>query len=116
MTKEILKDEILKAEELGQIAGGNCYETADDSRFLNSLNGSTDRYGEFRIKAQSHDAEIMGAWAALGVTAIIHSGNIFSDGDGNRYYINGQQVTIEQARQHAMDVTGHYMTESDWKW
>ena len=25
-----------------------CYETADDTRFLNSLNGSVDRLGQFR--------------------------------------------------------------------
>lgn len=36
-----LKNETkLSDEELSKVAGGMCYETADDTRFLNSLNGS----------------------------------------------------------------------------
>ena len=42
-------DEVMSDDELDGVAGGNCYETADDSRFLNSLNSSTDRYGAPRI-------------------------------------------------------------------
>ena len=38
----------MSEEELDQVAGGTASEIADDSRFLNSLNGSTDRYGSFR--------------------------------------------------------------------
>ena len=73
MTNEILKDELLNDEELESIAGGNAEETANDSRFLNSLNGLTDRYGELKIRTGNHDAEITLAWAKLGVQA--DSGN-----------------------------------------
>jgi len=34
----------LSDEKLEQVAGGNAEQTSNDSRFLNSLNGSPDRY------------------------------------------------------------------------
>jgi len=37
-------------------------------------------------------------------------------GKHNRYYLNGRQITQEEARQYAMKKTGHFMTEKDWKW
>jgi len=108
--------EQLSDEQLERVAGGTTSEMADDSRFLNSLNGSCDRYGEWRIRNQSHGEEITKAWATVGVKAELHSGYIFGEGEPNKYFINGRQVTQEEARQHAMKVTGHYMTEKDWKW
>ncbi len=112
-------DEIMSEEELDNVAGGNCYETADDTRFLNSLNGSTDRYGAPRIyflTGEDTRESIQGAWAKVGISAKIKNHYIPSNGTSNEYYLNGQQITQEEARQHAMNVTGHYMTESDWKW
>ena len=108
--------ELMSDEELEKVSGGTTTEMADDSRFLNSLNGSCDRYGEWRIGTQYHGEEITKAWATVGVKAELHSGFIFSKGEPNKYFIGSQQVTQEQARQHAMKVTGHYMTEEDWKW
>ena len=108
--------ELMSDDELDAVAGGTTTEMADDSRFLNSLNGSCDRYGEWRIRNQEHCEEITKAWATVGVKAELHSGYIIGEGAPNKYSINGQQVTQEQARQHAMKVTGHYMTEKDWKW
>ena len=108
--------ELMSDDELDAVAGGTTTEMANDSRFLNSLNGSCDRYGEWRIGNESHGEEITKAWATVGVKAELHSGYIIGEGAPNKYFINGQQVTQEQARQHAMKVTGHYMTEKDWKW
>ena len=107
-------DEVMSDDELDGVAGGNCYETADDTRFLNSLNGSTDRHGATRIyfTGKATRESIQGAWAKVGIDAKIHR-NIRT---GNEYYLNGQQITQEEARQHAMNVTGHHMNESDWKW
>ena len=34
----------------------------------------------------------------------------------NTYKLNGREITQEEARWHAMDVTKHYMVELDWKW
>ena len=107
-----LANAAMSDEELDQVAGGTASEIADDSRFLNSLNGSTDRYGSFRTFWGAGHEEIKNAWASLGIETDLDS----STGGDNKYYLNGQEITQEQARQHAMKVTGHYMTESDWKW
>lgn len=111
-----LEIEKMSDEELNGVAGGNTKETANDSRFLNSLNGSTDRYGETKIRTGNHDAEISLAWAKLGVQAVIQSGHLFSGGSKNLYYINGKEVTQASARFHAMEVANHYIGWDDWKY
>ncbi len=105
-------DEMLTDEELDNVAGGTCYETADDSRFLNSLNGSTDRYGATKIWFGDYSEEIQRAWEKVGVTANVKG----TTSRYNKYRIGNRIVSQEEARQHAMNVTGHHMSESDWKW
>ena len=108
-------DEVMSDEELDNVAGGTCYEMADDSRFLNSLNGSCDRYGSTKIWFNNDKIkEIEKAWATVGITAELN--NSITDEYTNKYYLNGKQISQDQARQHAMNVTGHHMTESEWKW
>jgi len=106
--------ETMSDEELSMVAGGTKAEMADDSRFLNSLNGSCDRYGEYKVGepfgGDFRCAEIREAWRTVGIETR------FSDNNMNRYLLNGRYITQEQARQHAMKVTGHYITEKDWKW
>ena len=46
--KSKLAKAAMNDEELDNVAGGTAGQMADDSRFLNSLNGLTDRYGAFR--------------------------------------------------------------------
>ncbi|MBR4153401.1 MAG: hypothetical protein IKT98_10640 [Selenomonadaceae bacterium] len=105
--------EKLTDEELDGVAGGNCYQMADDSRFLNSLNGSCDRYGATKIFLEIVNyKEIRKAWSQVGIEAHIKT---YTTGE-NKYYLNGQEITQEEARQHAMKVTGHYMSESEWNW
>ena len=108
--------ETMSDEELSMVAGGTKYETADDSRFLNSLNGSCDRYGALRcIKFDGEIDEIhksiINAWKTVGIEL-----RSLNDDYPNEYYLDGKQITQEEARQHAMKVTGHYITEKDWKW
>ena len=103
----------ISIEELDEVTGGTSYEVADDSRFLNSLNGSTDRYGAAKCCYNSPiRAEIRNAWKKLGIRNTT-SNTVWKD---NKYFLNGKQITQEQARQHAMEITGHYMTEEEWKW
>ena len=114
---KILEDAAMSDEELDNVAGGTSYEMADDSRFLNSLNGSCDRYGATRIIfngmfSDSIKTEVENAWAKVGIKARFD----YDYGTSNVYSLNGRKITQEQARQHAMEVTGHHMTESDWKW
>ena len=108
--------EQMSDEELERVAGGNCYETADDSRFLNSLANLCDRYGATTIAFFDYDDEIAAAWAKVGVKAYLSDNILKNSASANIYYINGTRVTQEQARQHAMKVTGHYMTRKDWDW
>ncbi len=106
--------ETMSDDELSMVAGGTKYETANDSRFLNSLNGSCDRYGAYRVSAEASvcHPEIKKAWKTVGIDAHFDNDTRVY----NKYYLNGQQITQEQARQHAMKVTGHHMTEKDWNW
>ncbi|MBE8952133.1 MAG: hypothetical protein SR1Q7_03180 [Quinella sp. 1Q7] len=103
--------EAMSDEELSMVAGGTKYEMANDSRFLNSLNGSCDRYGEWRVLFEENLEEIKEAWKTVGIVA-----HLWDGANKNEYYLDGKQITQEEARQHAMKVTGHYMTEKDWKW
>jgi len=107
--------EAMSDDELSMVAGGSKTETANDSRFLNSLNGSCDRYGEYKIGEPAdwgyRRSEIRDAWKTVGIDF-----RPLYDNQPNEYYLDGQQITQEAARQHAMKVTGHYMTEKDWKW
>ncbi len=112
--------ETMSDDELSMVAGGKASETANDSRFLNSLNGSCDRYGESRIHAahvfrplvpSTILKEIEHAWQTVGITA-----HCYADSSKNTYNLNGNLITQQQAREHAMKVTGHYMTEKDWNW
>ena len=102
----------LSEAALDLVSGGNCYEMADDSRFLNSLNGSTGRYGIVKCYlCPSILGELEDAWKKLGVS-------VTEDNDGHRnlYYIGRKKVFQVEAMQYAMDVTGHHMTRKDWDW
>ena len=109
--------EQMSDEELSMVAGGTKEETANDSRFLNSLNGSCDRHGEYMVGepffGPSIRIGITNAWKTVGIDAILHNNSRVHP---NEYYLDGNKITQEEARQHAMKVTGHYMTEKDWKW
>ncbi len=115
----MLEKNKLTVEEMDRVSGGSSGETADDSRFLNVLlqgrNGQCDRYGAPRIRLEDHDHEIREAWAAVGVEASINSGNLLLSGSNNTYKINGVKVSRTQAMQHAMNVVGRQLNDSDWK-
>ncbi len=104
--------ETMSDDELSMVAGGKAGETANDSRFLNSLNGSCDRYGETKVVFNEEGCvkKIQDAWKTVGIEATL------SCGVYNKYSLNGKSITQEEARQHAMKVTGHYITEKDWNW
>lgn len=116
--KDKFADELMSDDELDKVAGGDCSQTADDSRFLNSLNGSTDRYGATRLLFTGGDAddriceEIEAGWAKVGIKAMINT----SAGSINLYSLNGTYISQEEARQHAMNVTGHHMERKEWDW
>ena len=113
--KDKFADEVISDEELDNVAGGRFTQTADDSRFLNSLNGSTDRYRATRLFFDHDDdkkREIERGWATVGIRAEV----VYGLGFSNKYYLNGQEITQEDARMHAMRITGKYMNRADWDW
>ena len=113
MKTVIFKETPLTAEQLDNVSGGTCIETANDTRFLNSLNGSTDRFGAVKcfLSGRPIIKMVEDAWRKVGIIADVYTG-----GNDNTYKYNGKQISQEQARQIAMDVTGHHMTTKDWKW
>ena len=119
MKDDKFADEMLTDDELDNVAGGEALEMVNDSRFLNSLNGSCDRYGDFKISfsAGAYNEEIEKAWASVGVKAKVSSG-LGGFGKVNTYQRmdNGQSLTQAEARQYAMNFVGKQMKESDWKW
>ena len=119
MKDDKFADEMLDDEELDMVAGGNDAEMANDSRFLNSLNGSCDRYGSDRIawSAGAYNEEIRKAWATVGIEADVSFG-MGGFGYSNKYkrMDNGQSLTQAEARQYAMNRVGRQLKESDWNW
>jgi len=118
ITMTNLENAKLNNEELEQVAGGSAYDLADDSRFLNSLNGSTDRYGAWKMhNSKDRLLIIENAWAKLGIGIICPGDPTDYDTKIQYVLIDGGKITPitqEQARQHAMEVTGHHMTYKEW--
>ena len=94
MSNEILKDEILKDEQLEGIAGGTSREIQKDTDFLQAI-------GLLRQNETDKDA-LRRAWAQEGITVIMHGGNNLS----NEYYRGGEQITRDKAMRIAMKKTG----------
>ena len=91
MAKEILKDEILKDEELDQVAGGNVSNTASDSQFLRDVGVDPTLKGWGNYDTNKRFDEISGyvkeAWKKAGID---FSGD--KDGD-NVYKLNGEEIS-----------------------
>ncbi len=96
-------------EEMEPVSGGKAYETANDSRFLNTLGNFCDRYGSGKAYwFGSVGEEVTAAWSKVGVKFVK------DDYKMNKYYIDGRQVTQSQAMEHAMRVTGRRISPEDW--
>ena len=95
MTTEILKDEILKDEQLDAVAGGTSREIHKDTDFLQAI-------GLLRQNETDKDAPLRRAWAQEGITVVMHGGNNLA----NEYYKNGKQITREVALETLMKKTG----------
>ena len=94
MAKEILKDEVLKDEQLEGVAGGTDREIGKDADFLKAI-------GLMRPE-QNDQATIKRAFAKSGISVIFHDG----DDLANEYYLNGVQTTREIALKFTMQKNG----------
>ena len=94
MAKEILKDEVLKDEQLEGIASGTSREIQKDTDFMQAI-------GLLRQNETDKD-DLRRAWAQEGITVIMHGGNNLS----NEYYRGGEQISRGTALQEVMTITG----------
>lgn len=95
--------EKLSDEELEQVAGGTWHQTGDDSHFLHTLNPDFLEVNEVALAftpGTSLEEGIKREWAKYGVTLEYHGGAIYD----NKYYINGNEVSRDDAYAHARSV------------
>ena len=112
-----MEDKKLTMEEMEQVAGGTIHESSDDSKFLNVLlhgrPGRCDRYGTWR--AGCNYTEIANAWASVGIKAVLNDHSLYKV-ISNEYYLNGKQISREEAWAHAEQVVGKHLEKKDWNW
>ena len=98
--KDKIADEILSDEELDQVVGGTYLQTAQDSEFLNNY-GLCGKYTRNDIAfddGTSQEEDVKAGWAKAGVTMEYH--NDYGLTIKNKYYINGNKVSREEAYAH----------------
>ena len=105
MAKEILKDEILKDEELDQVAGGTFAESYSDAQQFEKLGVKifkNDLVGVPLLDPEGF-VNLRAAFEKYGVT-IKDDGSIWGDLTGkskaNQYFIGDKEVSREDAWKH----------------
>ena len=105
MTTEILKDEILKDEELEQIAGGNRDELALDTQLFNAMGGRSKAYDLEDITNKNVNgisAKINSLYSKLGIQVS------YNDFGASSYSIDGQPTTRNHAIEVALNRAGYH--------
>ena len=98
--------EMLTDEELENVAGGTNVESADDSKFLNSLLAGT-RYHQckcYSAKDLADDIEtrldVLLSWESVGIEVKL------GDSSKNLYLLNGKEISRDAALAHAKKTVG----------
>ena len=105
MSKEILKDEILKDEQLDQVAGGTFAESYSDANAFEKLGVKIFETKLAGVPILDHEGfvNLRNAFDKYGVK-IIDDGSIWGDLTGkskaNQYFIDGKEVSREDAWKH----------------
>jgi len=105
MTNEILKEEILKEEELEQIAGGNRDELALDTQLFNIMGGRIKPYDLDDITNKNVNgiaARITSLYGKLGIQMK------YNDFGANSYFLNGKPIPRNQAVVEALNRAGYH--------
>ena len=99
--------EEMSDEELEQVAGGTYKETAGDTRFLNDLAGLCDRFGATKALFYPGivEDEACKGWSKIGITV---SAGVFGS---NVYYLNGEQISRQDAFKYACDKFGRNLKD-----
>ena len=120
--KELFAEQELSTEQLEEVAGGNRFETSDDSCFLNVLlrgrPGQCDRYGETRCgsayEGESIKREVAAAWATVGIKFTVGKKYPYTP-----HYIDergGRSIDRSTAYELAQQRVGKTLKKSDWYW
>ena len=98
MTNEILKDEILKDEQLEQVAGGTYLESADDAKRFNDLGIKIYDNDIVGVPVLMHDefVKLRETFNNYGVTIKDNGGLV----NANKYFIGSEEVSREDAWKH----------------
>ena len=105
MTNAILKNEILKDEELEQIAGGNRDELALDTQLFNTMGGRIKAYDLDDItntNVNGISAKITSLYSKLGIEVK------YNDYGASNYYINGNWISRNEAVKEALNRAGYH--------
>ncbi len=107
--------EQLSDEELENVVGGSCYESADDSKFLNVLlQGAKyhqcDRYGSTKMFFGIGISDVFKAWRSLGIEFASYPLR------ANQYFKDGKEISQKEAWAHAENLVGKHLTEKQWNW
>ena len=98
MANEILKDEILKDDELDRVAGGTYLESADDAKRFKELGVNIYNNDIAGVPVLMHDefVKLRATFEKYGVSIKDHGGLI----NENQYFINGKSVSRDEAWKH----------------
>ena len=93
MAKEILKDEILSAEQLDAVAGGNIGQTAEDSKILYEYGRIDDWHGNITtiFNWSDYSAKVREGWKKFGIRCETNAGG------NNHYYYGFTQISRNKA-------------------
>ena len=103
--EKILKDEILKDEELDRVAGGTFAESYSDAQAFEKLGVKIFENDLAGVPLLDHEGfvNLRNAFEKYGVT-LKDDGSIWGDLTGsskaNQYFINGKKVTQDEAWKH----------------
>ena len=105
MAKEILKDEILKDEELDNVAGGTFAESYSDANAFEKLGVKIFETKLAGIPILDHEGfvNLRNAFNKYGVTIKDDGslgGDIMGTSKPNQYFIGGKEVTQAEAWKH----------------
>ena len=93
--EKILKDEILKDEELEQVAGGTYRDSSLDLAFMQAI-------GDLKKEDTAGLATMTRAWAKEGISVVMHDDDKYS----NEYYKDGKQISREAAMRTVLKAKG----------
>ena len=106
MAKEkILKDEIMKEEELEQVAGGNRDELSLDTKLFNAMGGRMEAYDLYQITNNNVNgiaARVSSLYGKLGIKVE------YNDFGASRYSKNGQPISRNDAVVAALNEAGYH--------